>query len=192
MGKFKGDRWHIYFNEESKQRREEIIDHLQENYDGPSDFVHQKLEQESALGIEERIERTKSKEKEYKEKRQRLERIREERQQQTALRDKKELLKQKQKRLDELDNSGLTYHQALCNAVDKMAERSSTKSLSEVEYVKAKWGRIQRMAESKLSSCDVDQLVSDVQRLQGEIKELNNGDALDCFKDLEAVEARQQ
>jgi len=190
MGSFDGQKWIVYLNKDARERRDEILDHLQGNYDGPSEFVREKLEQETALDIEERIKRAESKEKEAKEKRKRLERIKREREEQSALRDKKELLQEKQDKLQQVRGRDKTEDVVREEVEDKVL-RSKPPRFSDEEYLEKKSARIDRMVEQELESgSDVDELVEDIERLQGEIRDLNGGEDLDCFLDLE-VEVRE-
>jgi DNA repair exonuclease SbcCD ATPase subunit len=191
MGSFDGQKWIVYLNEEARERRDEILDHLQGNYDGPSEFVREKLEQETALDIDERIKRAESKEKEAKEKRERLERIKREREEQSQLRDKKELLQEKQDRLQKIQSCDKTEDAVREEVKDKILENKPPR-FSDKEYLEKTSDRIERMIEQRLESgSDVDKLVKDVERLQSEIRGLNGGEDLDCFLDLrtEEVEA---
>jgi hypothetical protein len=188
VASFDGRTWKAYLDQEARERRDEILDHLEGNYDGPSDFLKQKLMEEAALSIDERIERKQSKLEDEKQDLQRLKRIKREREEQSQLRDKRELLEQKQKRLQEMDDEVMSAHDAYMAVFDKFEDKSNY-DMKDHEFVKAKWDRICRMAESKVEETpDVEQLVKDVQRLQREISELNGGDDLDCFIDVEKTE----
>lgn len=185
MGDFKGNTWHIYLNQDAKERRDEIINHLEGNYDGPSEFVKQKLEQETALNIEERIERAKSEKEEYEDKIQRLQRIKQEREEQSALRDKKELLVEKQKKLRKVQKKDLDTEEEILRKVKRRAEEkvSSSSQIDSLEDLAV--GIDERVRRHKAKQPDLDELVEEIERLQSEICELNNGENLDCFLDLE-------
>jgi DNA anti-recombination protein RmuC len=186
MGDFEGQRWRPYLDEEARERRDEILDHLQDNYDGPSDFVKRKLMEEAALDIEERIKRAESKEQEAKEKRKRLERIKREREEQSQLRDKKELLQEKQKKLRKLRDRDSKTEEEIREEVRERCEEK-VRSSSQIDSVdELNIGVDERVRRRLEKQPDFDELVEDVQRLQDEIQELNGGDELDCFMDLRA------
>ena len=186
MGDFKGGSWHIYLNKDTKERRDEILDHLQSNYDGPSDFVAEKLQQETALNIDERIERAKSEKEQYEEKINRLKQIKKDRNKASLLRDKKELLQEKQKKLRNLPDDGSYTREQIRNEVENKLLDKKLSSYSDEEYLEKKSDKIKRIVDSRMDDApNVDQLVNDVQRLQNEIKELNNGEALDCFMSIQ-------
>jgi len=195
MSDFGGKRWRPYLDEETQERRDEILDHLQEKYDGPSDFLKQKLMEEKALSIDERIERKEQKQQEVENDLERLKRIKNEREQQSQLRDKRELLKEKQEKLREIADSGSKSFEAVCrDAMEKSLKRKPN-HLTEKEYLcndyrKKKIGARIESALEKENDRDVDELVSDVQRLQREIEELNGGPE-GYFMSLEKVEGEE-
>jgi len=182
MGSFDGDTWKIYLSEEARERRDEIIDHLRDNYEGPSHYLREKLREENALDVEQQIERTESEMRELEEKLQRLQRIKEERDQQQTLRDKKELLKSKQEKLRELrSNQELSEEQVEEEIIEDLRGRSA---LPDSEEKIRKTRAFSKLKEKRFGGSSLDELVSDVERLQSEIEELNGGEELDCFLEL--------
>jgi myosin heavy subunit len=185
MGKFEGKRFRVYLDQEAQQRRDEILDHLQRNYDGPSDFVKQKLEEEQALSIEEKIQKLQSEMQEKEEELKKFKQIKREREEQDRLRDKKELLKDKQKKLRKLSGRNGKTEQQIREEVKEEHLENKPDRFSDEEYLEKKSDRIERVVESRLSSSpDLDELVESVQRLQGQVEELNGGRE-DWFLDLD-------
>ena len=198
MGSFEGKYWKIYLDEKTRERRDEILDHLKAEYNGPSDFTQQALMDEQAMSLEERIERKQQDIEEQKNELQQLKQIHREREQQDKLRDKKELLKEKQRKLRKIQRRGnVTEEDALCNAATQVwntcVEKAGKPKNSDVSardlFSKDRYQRrVQHFKQKQLeSSEDVDQLVEDVQRLQGQVAELNGGRE-DWFLDLQGVE----
>ena len=192
------DYWKLYLNEEAKERVQEIQDHLNKNYDSRSDFLKQKLLQEKPLSLEERINRKQQSLSEEQVESERLKRIKREREEQSQLRDKKELLKEKQKKLRKVQRDGYgseedAWYKAASRAwkrCKKSAEHAKTDHESAVEAFEEKnmTGKVQAWKDRELENkVDVDQLVEDVQRLQEQVAELNGGRE-EWFLDLESVE----
>jgi len=193
MGSFDSRTWKIYLDQDAQDRRDEILDHLKKNYDGPSDFVQQSLENERALSIEERIMRLEQDRKEIEQDLQKLKQIKSEREQMDKLRDKKELLKEKQKKLREISNEGVKSEEEVRQEVVEEIREKAQQSykIDNVEEYMSKdrvQSRIQRRVESRLdSTVEVDELVQDIERLQSQIAELNGGRE-DWFMDLSQQE----
>jgi len=193
MGDFDGKRWHPYLDEETQERRDQILDHLQENYEGPSDFLKEKLREEKALSIEERIERKKQKKEEAESDLERLKRIKREREQQDKLRDKRELLKEKQSKLRELaDKDEKSRSEIREEVVEEMREKAEgSPKIDDVDEYLEKDSierKIDRRVDSRFSSSeDKDELVESINRLQKQVAELNGGEE-DYFMDLETVD----
>ena len=194
MGDFEvKERWKVYLDKPTKEKLREILDHLEEKYDGPSDFVQQKIQEEQALSIEERIQRKKQEKQEAESDLERLKRIKQEREQQDKLRDKRELLKEKQKKLREVADSGEKSRDEIREeVVEEMRKKAegSPKIDDVEEYVDRDnvQRRIDRRVDSRFSSSeDVDELVEDINRLQKQVAELNGGEE-DYFMDLETVD----
>lgn len=182
MGSFDGDTWKIYLSQEARERRDEIIDHLRDNYEGPSHYLREKLVEENALDVEQQIERTESEMRELEEKLKRLRQIKEERDQQQTLRDKKELLQQKQDKLRDLrENAELSEEQVEQEIIENLKGRSALPdSEEEIRETRA----FSKLKEKRFGGENLDKLLSDVQRLQEEVRELNGGEELDCFLEL--------
>ena len=193
MGEWSGKRWHPYLDEEAQERRDQILDHLKQNYDGPTHFVKEKLKEEQALDIQERIRRKEQNLKQKEEELEKLKRIKSERDTQDKLRDKRELLKEKQKKLRKIARKETKSEEEVREEVlENMREKAeSSPKISDVE----EWinssrtqERIRRQVESRIESdFDVDELVETVERLQSQVAELNGGEE-DYFMDLETVE----
>jgi len=179
--------YNVYLDEKSREKLHEIKQHIEENYGGISSFVQAKIQEEQPLSIEQKIQQAKQEEREAAERRKQLEQIHNERQEQSALRDKRELLEQKQEKLQELD--GAPSKDVVRSRVeDEMLERKPSR-FSDEEYLEKKKRQIDRRVESRLDEMpDVEQLVEDIQRLQDEICDLNGGEDLDCFMDVEPQE----
>lgn len=190
MGSFDGKIWKIYLDEEARERRDQIKDHLEENYEGPSDFGKQALMDENVLTVEERLERLRKDKKELEQKEERLQQIIREREQQDKLRDKRELLKEKQKKLREVsDKDPLSRQEAEEKALQYVKEKNAStieeQDLSDEEI--KEFRGFKKKVEELTSDVDIDSLVEDVQRLQRQVRELNGGEE-DYFMDLETVE----
>lgn len=181
MGDFRGKRWRPYLDEEARKIRDEKLDHLQRNYDGPSDFLKKKLKEEQALNLEERIQKLESEINNKQSDLEKLQQIKNEREQQDKLRDKKELLKQKQEKLREARKKGnLTREQAKEKALKQLKGKRVFKDMSEEDVKQT--NAFEKTVES-IVGVDVDSLVEDVERLQSQVKELNGGRE-DWFMDL--------
>jgi len=183
MGDFDGQRWRPYLDEEARERRDEIIEHLKRNYDGPSDFIKQKLIEEETLSIDEKIQKLEDDVEEKKEDLQKFKTIKREREQQDKLRDKKELLKQKQSKLEEIRDEGVdSFHEIMMYEIKQREKRGY--DCSDPELARTVLNRAERKFEKQP---DVDELVEEVERLQRQVKELNGGRE-DWFLDLQSVE----
>lgn len=188
MADFQGKRWQPYLDQEARERRDEILDHLQRNYDGPSDFIKQKLLEEDALSLEEKIQKFESEVEEKKEDLEKLKRIKREREEQDRLRDKKELLRDKQEKLRKISRRETQSREEIRESVEEKILSRKPDHLSDQEYLSKKSDRIDRIVEHRLTeSPDVDSLVEDVQRLQRQVEELNGGRE-SWFMELERVE----
>jgi len=198
MGSFDGVRWRPYLDEEAQRIRDEKLDHLKRKYDGPTDFVQQKLKEEEVLSLEQKIEKIQS-EIENKEKDlNKFKQIKRQREQQDKLRDKKELLKQKQKELRNVQRrGGLTEEDALANAAHKVwskckdkAEKPKNSEFSVIElFRKDRYQRrVYHYKDKQLEGTEkINELVEDVQRLQDQVAELNGGPE-EYFMDLQKTE----
>jgi len=91
-------RYHLYVNQKTKERMKEIENHLQEKYDGISDFVEKKMQEEQALDIDERIRRKKQEKREAKEDLKQLKQVKKDRNQRKELDEKEPVLKEKQEK----------------------------------------------------------------------------------------------
>jgi DNA repair exonuclease SbcCD ATPase subunit len=188
MGDFSGKKWHPHLNEEARERRDEIQDHLEKKYDNPSHFIREKLREEKALSIEERIQRKQQNLDEIQDELDRLKRIQKERDQQDKLRDKRELLKEKQKQLRQVQESGLKSEDEIREEITEVyrqkVQKYDGKSLSDETVQEG----IERQVRKRLEDRpDVDELVEDVQRLQQQVADLNGGRE-SYFMDLGEVE----
>jgi len=193
MGDFEvKERWKVYLDKPTKEKLREILDHLEDNYDGPSDFVQQKIQEEQALSIEERIKRAEQEEEEAQQKKERLKRIKQEREQQDKLRDKRELLKEKQKKLRELaDKEQKSRSEVREEVVEEMREKAEgSPKIDDVDEYLEKDSiqtKISRRVDREFSSSqNKDELVECINRLQKQVAELNGGKE-DYFMDLETV-----
>lgn len=195
MGSWSGKRWHPYLDEEAQERRDQILDHLKQNYDGPTHFVKEKLKEEQALDIDERIRRKEQNVNQEQEELEKLKRIRDERNTQDKLRDKRELLKEKQKKLRKIARKETKSEEEVREEVlEKMREKAeSSPKISDVdEWINSDrtQQKISRRVESRIESdVDVDELVESVERLQSQVAELNGGEE-DYFMDIEAAEVK--
>lgn len=188
MGEFRGKRWRPYLDEEARKIRDEKLDHLQRNYDGPTDFLKQKLKEEKALDLEERIQKIESEINNKESDLEKLQRIKNEREQQDKLRDKKELLKEKQKKLKKAQNKiNLSKEEAENKALAELRDHSRFEDKAEEELRKTK--AFKKKVDS-LTAVDVDELVEDVQRLQSQVADLNSGRE-DWFMDLDQDKLEQ-
>jgi hypothetical protein len=184
------DYWKIYLNEDAKQRVREIQDHLEENYESRSDFLRDKLKQEKAMDIDERISRAEQEMKQYQDKLERLKQIKREREQQDKLRDKRDLLKQKQQKLQEYSGKTQMSKEDIRNQVEqelreKFDEADRVDDVEEKMQEEYTQRKINARVESRHEeSVNVDQLIEDVQRLQRQVADLNGGEE-DYFMDLE-------
>lgn len=186
MGSFDGNYWKIYLNKEAQERRDEIKDHLEENFDGPSGFVSQALDDVDALSPREKLERIQQDKKEIERKEEQLKQVIEDRERQKKLREKRELLKQKQEELRKVSQESRSEEAIREEVREEEKERNHTQ-LSDEEWLEKNSERIERKVQNRLDEeIDVDQLVQEVQRLQDEISELA-GTEEDFFMELEAV-----
>lgn len=170
MSEWNKQYWKIYLDKETRRRVEEILDHLDDHYEGPSDYVQQKLMEEDALSIEERIRRNKQKKQEFDEKIERLKQIKKEREQSKKLQDKKELLKTKQKRYREILEEGLKSEEEI-REERRQKRKERGHDLSDPEIQKYIEKNVQRQLDKQP---DVEELIQDIERLQSEITELES------------------
>jgi len=201
MGSFDGKRWRAYLDEEAQEIRDEKLDHLKRNYNGPSDFLKKKLKEEDVLSVEQKIQKIESEIDEKKDDLEKFRQIQRQREVQDKLRDKKELLKEKQKKLRKVQRSGYgsevdAWYVAASRAWKrcvKSAEHPKTDHESAVEAFEDKnlAGRVRAWKDRELDKqVDVDELVEDVERLQDQVADLNSGRE-DWFLDVQSVEVTQ-
>lgn len=176
MGDFDGSRWNIYLNQNAQDRRDKIIEYLRKNYDGPSDFVKQKLHEEDALTLDQKIKKFEQEIAEKEEKLKKFKQVKKEREQQDRLRDKKELLRDKQNRLREISKNKSKSEDVIREEVKQKLLNDKPASISKDEYLEGKSEIIDARVNHRMSSSlNIDELVEQVERLQEEIKELNGG-----------------
>lgn len=190
MGEFEVKQsYHLSMNKEARDRMREIQDHLEENYNGIAHFVRQKLYEEKPLKLDERINRKKKALENNKDELERLKRIKREREEQSQLRDKKELLKEKQKQLRKVQKRESSTRDEVRAQVESKILSNKPPRFSDEEYLNKKEDRIERLVDSRLEKGpkNVDKLVEDVQRLQREVADLNGGQE-SWFMDLQSVE----
>lgn len=183
MGNFTGkDTWKIYLDKQTKQKVKDLADYLENNFEGPSDYVQTKLQEEDTLSDREKYEKFKQKRDEFEEKAQQMKQVIQDREKQDKLRDKKELLKQKQSKLEEVRDTGFKSREEIRE--EEFAKReNSNHDFSEEEMKEAVDRAVERKLDKRL---DVDELVEEVQRLQNQISELQNEDE-EWFMDLQPV-----
>ena len=194
MGDFEvKERWKVYLDKPTKEKLHEIKEHLEENYEGPSDFVQKKIQEEEVLDIDQRIERAKQKEERHRNERKKLEQIKSEREEASKLRDKRELLKEKQKQLRKISDKGIKSEEEIRQEqVQHFREKAmNSGKVDDVDEHMNK-ERVQNMIDRRVkkkasSNPDVDELVESVERLQSEVAELNGGRE-EYFMDIEAEE----
>jgi exonuclease VII large subunit len=179
-------RYHLYINQDTLERMKEIEDHLKDNYDGISDFVEQKMQEEQALSLEERIKRKRQNLEKQKKELNQLEQVKNDRETQDKLRDKRELLKEKQRKLREIQEKGVNTEHVLLRekalaAVNRGYDISSDRAQSIVRE------QVDRELEERP---DLDELVESVQRLQRQVAELNGGEE-SYFMDLGELEVQR-
>lgn len=202
MGNFSGKRWQPYLDEETQEIRDEKLDHLKRNYDGPSDFIKQKLKEEDALTVEQKIEKVQSEIKEREEDLKKFKQIKRQREQQDKLRDKTELLREKQKKLRKVQRKDFgtevdAWYQAASRAwkrSKKSVQHTKTdhETVAEAFHDKNMEKKVRAWKDRAMDNrVDVDELVEDVQRLQDQVEKLN-GSRKDWFLDLQKVEVSNQ
>jgi len=184
MGSFEPKQhMHLSLNKEARERIKEIQDHLQENYNGMAHFVRQKLHEEQALSIEERIRKKENNLEQQKDQLQKLKRIKNERNQQDKLQTKVELLKEKQDKLRGIAEDGIMSREEVAQEeLEKRVDRGYDLDMDSEIIQDAVERRLERRP-------DVDELVESVERLQREIEELDPECDVE-FMDLEAVEVK--
>lgn len=180
---------HLSLNKEARENIREMRDHLEENYNGLAHFVREKLDEENSLSVDEKIQRLESEMSEKEERLERLKQIKSEREEQSRLRDKRELLKQKQDKLQTLFSEDKCREEVRSEIVEKYREKAkSSGRVDDIdEHLKKErvQARISREVENELSGPDIDELVEDVQRLQAEVADLSGGRE-DYFLDLDS------
>lgn len=175
------DRINVSLNQEARERMREIQDHLKENYNGMAHFVRQKLHEEQALSVEERIRRKEQERQMIDKDLQQLKQVKNERETQDKLRDKRELLKEKQTKLKQIQKNGLKSREEIVEEeIQKRVDRGYSVDENDDDVRLA----VDRRMENRP---DVDELVESVRRLQGQVADLNGG-AESYFMDLEKVE----
>ena len=183
MGSFSGkDTWKIYLDKQTKEKVQELADYLENNFEGPSDYVQTKLQEEDTLTDREKYEKFKQKRDEFEKKAQQMKQVIEDRKVQDKIKDKKELLKQKQEKLREINQSGFKSEEEIRDEEEKK-RREKGYDLSRDMVKQAVENAVDRRLDNRP---DVDELVEEVQRLQKQIGELQNEDE-EWFMDLEPV-----
>jgi len=185
------DYWKIYLNKESKERIREIQDHLDDNYDGKSDFVQNKLQEEKPVSLEERIKKAKEKKQREEERLEKLKQVKKEREDQQTLKDKKELLRKKQEQFDDLENFEPFSEQKIIHETARNIKKSVNNSGESLHESEIAQDQISKRIGKKLDQrTDPSQLVREIERLQEEVSDLNGGRE-DWFLDVQSVEVTQ-
>lgn len=183
-------RYHLYVNQKTKERMKEIENHLQEKYDGISDFVEKKMQEEQALDIDERIRRKKQEKREAKEDLKQLKQVKKDRNQRKELDEKEPVLKEKQEKLREVvSEDGMSREEAEKKVFAQLEDRAAFQDMGEEEIKQT--NSFKSKVEELVSSHDVDQLVEEIIQLQERVQELNGGPE-DYFMDLDQSDVEVQ
>jgi len=182
MGSFESkERWKIYLDEPTRKRIHQIQDHLENNYDGPSHYVQQKIKEENVLSAKERLEKFQNEREKLDKKIEQLQQVIEDRNQQDKLQTKVELLKEKQDKLRNVAENGIKSREEVAQEeLEKRVDRGYDLDRDSEIIQDAVNRRLERRP-------DVDELVESVEVLQREIKDLDPESDVE-FMDLETVE----
>jgi len=168
--------WKVYLDDETRQQIREIMHHLEDNYEGPSDFVQQKIKEEQPNSLAQRIKRAEQQKQDAEDKLDHLKEIRRERNQEERLEDLRDKLRSKQQELQEAEQSKvLSEAEALQLACDKELEHKMS-NMPDTQYLEKKARRVKRRADKLMdSSADVQSLREEVSDLQNRVADLNGG-----------------
>lgn len=190
MGDFSGTKWHPHLNEEARERRDEIRDHLEEKYENPSHFIREKLREEKALDIEERIRRKEMEKEQTEQDLKQLKQMKKDRNQRKELDEKEPVLKEKQEKLREVvSEDGMSREEAEKKVFAQLDDRAAFQDMGEEEIKQT--NSFKSKVEELVSSHDVDQLVEEIIQLQERVQELNGGPE-DYFMDLDQSDVEVQ
>jgi|APHM01.1.fsa_nt_gi hypothetical protein len=183
--------WRVYLNQETRDELREIMPHLEENYNGPSDFVQQKIHEEQPLSIEEQIDRAEQDKNDAETRLKRLRSIKRERESKEKLESLRTELRSKQHKLREArESSSMSEAEALHAACQRELSNKPAR-FDKSSYLEKKARRVSRRAEKLTGDGrDVGSLKREVEELQEQVAELNGGRE-DWFisLDTEVVEA---
>jgi chromosome segregation ATPase len=183
--------WKVYLDQETQDELREIMPHLEEHYDGISDFVQQKIHEEQPLSIEQQIEQAEEEKDDVEERLKRLRSIKREQESREKLESLRSELRSKQDKLREAqESSSMSEADALYAACQRELEYKRAQ-FTKVEWLEKKADRVSRKAEKLMGDGrDVGSLKREVEELQEQVAELNGGRE-DWFisLDSEAVEA---
>jgi len=179
---WEGSAIRISLNKDARDLIEEKRNHLEENYEGPSHFFRQKLEEEEVLSVDEKIKQIRTQKQELESKLDKYQQIKNERSKQQLLNQKKQELKKLQDRLKQVRSNNLRSESEIRQEeTEKRKERGYDVSDSKVQEA------IERRVRKRLENQpDVEELRSRISQLQSEVAELNGGGEEDWFMDLQA------
>jgi len=180
---WEGSAIRISLNKDARDLIEEKRNHLEENYEGPSHFFRQKLEEEEVLSVDEKIKQIRTQKQELENKLSKYQQIKNERSKQQLLNQKKQELKTLQESLKQVRMNELpTESDIRQEETEKRKERGYDVSDSKVQEA------IERRVRKRLENQpDVKELRSRISQLQSEVAELNGGRE-DWFMDLSQQE----
>jgi DNA repair exonuclease SbcCD ATPase subunit len=173
----------IRFNQKMQDLlTEEFVEYLDDQYDGPTDFLEEALrrEKKEKPSLEERIERLDEKESEIKSKKQELLEKRRERQKENELEQKKRKLQDLQKELQRISRDGLTSREeARQQILEKYRGMERYSGLSDDEIIE-KINEVrdfeQLVDEKSVEEGRVQELVKEIEELQETVADLNGGE----------------
>lgn len=168
---WKGGRSNIYHGDEIQDIIEEIYPHLDEKYEGPTDFFRQKLkeEKEEAATIQDKINEFQKKKRIAEERIEELEKLKEEKKKKEKLRRLKNQLESKQEKYQELKDKDLMTVEEKRQELEDKLDTDQFGSLIEEKVEE----HCQKLEERK----DLDKLRQEIKNLQQEIRDLQELDS---------------
>lgn len=163
-----GNRVNIYINQEAKERIEEIRPHLEQEYEGPSDFFKTKLKQEEPLDLEEKIEEKEREKVELEADIQELKKRKKAQNQERRLKELEGDLKEKQESLEEAKEDDRRSRDEIIEDIKEKHRQSGREIDDEL------MDKIEANADRKISRRpNLDELSQEISEIQEEIMELD-------------------
>lgn len=170
---WKGGRTEIYHNSEINQLIQDILPHLQEEYEGPTDFFLCKLkeEKEEAASIQDKIEQQKKQKRIVENRLDELRNLQEKRNRKQQIKNLKRRLKSKQQTLKDVQS------QDLCSVDERRKQLES--DLDVEEFSDLIDDKVEEHRKKLEDRPDESELKEEISSIQDEICRLTEGDESD-------------